>query len=117
MQQCGTYPVKDLSPALQRDALEDGEHGVEEVVKVGDPIVGSVPVLPALCALRTLIGPSAWNGVLHHLIGVVVEAGFVEDAGEELQADDGVDKNDKNDEECNVKERNHCHNYTIKNDL
>ena len=113
----GTYPVKDLRPALQRDALEDGQHGVEEVVEVGDPVVGSVPVLPAFCALRTLIGSSTWYGVFHHLICVVVEAGFVEDAREELEANNGIDKNDKNDEECNVKERNHCHNYTIKNDL
>ena len=112
-----TYPVKDLSPSLQRDALEDGQHGVEEIVEVGDPVVGSVPVLPALRSLGTLVGSSTWNGVFHHLIRVVVEAGFMEDAREELQADNGIDKNDKNDEECNVKERNHCHNYTIKNNL
>ena len=112
-----TYPVKDLSPALQCDALEDGQHGVEEVVEVGDPVVGAVPVLPALGTLGTLVGSSTRNGVFHHLICVVVEAGFVQNAREELEADDGIDKNDKNDEERNVKERNHCHNYTIKNDL
>ena len=41
----------------------------------------------------------------------------MEDSWEEFQTDDGVDKNDKNDKESNVEERNHCHDYTIKYNL
>ena len=38
-------PVEDVRPALQGDALEDGEHGEDEVVKVGDAVVGTLPEL------------------------------------------------------------------------
>jgi hypothetical protein len=49
-----TYPVEDLCPALKCDALKDGEHGQNEVVEVGDPRVGSLPVLCA-CVSRVLL--------------------------------------------------------------
>ena len=111
------YPVKDLCPSLQSDALEDSQHGVEEVVKVSYPVVWTLPVLPALGPVGTRVRPTAWDGLLHHLVRVDVEAGLMEDAGEELQTDDGVDENDKDDEESNVEERDHGHDYTIENDL
>jgi hypothetical protein len=40
-----SYPVEDVRPALQGDALEHCEHGEGKVVKVGDPIVGTLPEL------------------------------------------------------------------------
>ena len=42
-----TYPVEDRRPALHGDALEDGEHGQDNVVEAGDPLVGPLPVLQA----------------------------------------------------------------------
>lgn len=44
----GAHPVEDVSPSLHGDALEDGEHGEEEVVKVGDAPIGALPATPAL---------------------------------------------------------------------
>ena len=112
-----TYPVEDLSPALESDALEDGQHGVEEVVEVGDAVVWSLPILPTLRAVGAVVGAPTRDGLLHHLVRVDVEAGLVKDPWEELQPDDGVDKNDKDDEECDVEERDHGHDYTIEYDL
>lgn len=43
----GAHPIEDVSPSLHGDALEDGEHSKEDVVKVGDAVVGPLPVLPA----------------------------------------------------------------------
>ena len=40
-------PVQDLRPALHGDALEDGEHGVADVVEGGDAVVGPLPLLQA----------------------------------------------------------------------
>lgn len=45
------YPVKDVCPALHSDALEHREHGKQEIVEVGDAVVGT---LPALSANRTI---------------------------------------------------------------
>ena len=42
-----TDPVQDGSPTLHGDALEDGEHGEDDVVEAGDPLVGTLPVLKA----------------------------------------------------------------------
>ena len=42
-----THPVEDRGPALHGDALEDGEHGKDNVVEAGDPLVWSLPVLQA----------------------------------------------------------------------
>ena len=36
---------------------------------------------------------------------------------EEFQANDGIDKDDEDDEKSNVKQGNHGHNYTIQHDL
>lgn len=38
-----THPVHDICPPLHGDALEDGHHGVDDVVKGGDAVVGSDP--------------------------------------------------------------------------
>lgn len=42
-----TDPVQDGGPSLHGDALEDGEHGEDDVVEAGDPLVGTLPVLKA----------------------------------------------------------------------
>ena len=48
-----THPVHDGSPALHGDTLEHSEHGEDDVVEGGDPIVGALPLLQA----DWLIGP------------------------------------------------------------
>lgn len=47
---CGmdTDPVQHVGPALHGDALEDSQHGEQEVVKVGDAAIWSMPALSAL---------------------------------------------------------------------
>ena len=47
------YPVEDGCPALHRDALEHCQHGEDDVVKGGDPVVGPLPLLQA----DRLVGP------------------------------------------------------------
>ena len=47
------YPVEDGCPALHGDTLEHGQHGQDDVVKGGDPVVGALPLLQA----DRLIGP------------------------------------------------------------
>ena len=42
-----THPVEYGCPSLHGDALEDGEHGEDDVVEAGDPLVGTLPVLKA----------------------------------------------------------------------
>lgn len=49
----GTYIVEQFSPALHGDTLEDGEDSKQDVVKLGDSIVWSQPVLSAHGAVRT----------------------------------------------------------------
>lgn len=39
-----THPVKQFSPALHGDTLEDGEDRKQDVVKLGDSVVWSQPV-------------------------------------------------------------------------
>jgi len=41
---CGTYVVEDGRPAFHRDALEDGEHRVDDVVEADDAVLRSLPV-------------------------------------------------------------------------
>ena len=62
------YPVKNLCPPLEGDALEDGEHGLDEVVEVGDAVVGAGPVLAAHRALGAVVVAPARDGLLHHLV-------------------------------------------------
>ena len=40
-----THIVEDIHPALHGDALEHGEHGKQDVVKLRDAVVGPQPVL------------------------------------------------------------------------
>ena len=47
------YPVEDGCPALHSDALEHSQHGEDDVVKGGDPVVGPLPLLQA----DRLVGP------------------------------------------------------------
>lgn len=42
-----TYVVEDVRPSLHGDALEDGEHREQDVVKVGNSKIGAFPVFPA----------------------------------------------------------------------
>ena len=44
-----TYPVEDRGPAFHGDALEHGEHGVDDVVKAGDAMIGTDPLFQAFC--------------------------------------------------------------------
>lgn len=67
----GSYPVEDISPALHRDALENRQHGEEDVVEVGDAAVGALPLAPALGAVLDTEAAAAGEGagrrvVLHH---------------------------------------------------
>ena len=39
-----TYVIHDVSPSLERDALEHGQHRQSEVVEVCDAKVGTLPV-------------------------------------------------------------------------
>ena len=63
-----TDPVEDLGPALHSDRLVDRQHGEAYVVKVGDAVVGSHPVWPALRpvdrAAAAITGLSAGRGWL-----------------------------------------------------
>ncbi len=45
--QVGSYPVKYRSPPLHGDALEDCEHGIDDVVERGDAVVRPLPLLEA----------------------------------------------------------------------
>lgn len=40
-----TYIVEQVSPALHGDTLENGENSKQDVVKLGDAVVWSQPVL------------------------------------------------------------------------
>ena len=42
-----TDPIENGGPALHGDTLEDGEHGKDNVVEAGDPLVRALPVLQA----------------------------------------------------------------------
>lgn len=66
------HPVEDISPALHGDALEDCQHGEEEVVEVGDAAVGAVPPAAALGAvddaLAAVAGEGTWHRVVLHVV-------------------------------------------------
>ena len=57
------------------------------------------------------------NGNVDIYTCLVVIAGFVENAGEELKADDGVDDDDEDDEEGDVEEGDHGHEDGVEDDL
>ena len=60
-------PVEHVGPSLQCDALEDGQHGLADVVKVGDPVLRPLPVVITDCPLGTLIETSARGRLVRHL--------------------------------------------------
>ncbi len=66
------YPVQHVSPAFHSDALEHSQHGKEEVVKVGDSSVGTIPPSPTLWAvnvtLTTMASECTWYRVVLHKI-------------------------------------------------
>lgn len=53
------YPVENVSPALHSDALENRQHGEENVVEVCDAAVGALPLAPALSAIIDTKAPVA----------------------------------------------------------
>ena len=61
------YPVKNLCPPLEGDALEDGEHGLAEVVEASDAPLRPLPVLATLRAVGADEEAAARAGVLHHV--------------------------------------------------
>ena len=61
------HPVKDVDPALHGDALEHCQHGEPDVVKGGDAIVGSLPLLQADGDVE-VAGVGARGGLLRHPI-------------------------------------------------
>ena len=65
------YPVEHICPALHRDALENRQNGKEDIVEVGDPAVGTLPLAPALGRIVETKASAAgkrtrWRVVLHH---------------------------------------------------
>lgn len=64
-----TYPVENLRPSLHGDALEDGQHGEEDVVEGGDAVVGPLPALLALGGGRTDVGALRRLGLVHQCAG------------------------------------------------
>lgn len=118
------YPVHDSRPALVRHTLEDGEHRESEVVEVRDAVIRTRPVTPAhqslvcrtLIAIRTtgmrIAHHFAWQSSLQSdrrsldsklgLTGQFVEASFMHFPRKQLQADDGVDHDDKDHEQSDV---------------
>ena len=54
-----THIIEHIGPALHGDALEDGEHGQAEVVKVGDAVVGPLPPLLADSVTVTVVAQAA----------------------------------------------------------
>ena len=47
----------------------------------------------------------------------IIEAGFMQDAREELQTNDRINEYHKEDEECNVEEGDHRHDNTVEHNL
>lgn len=51
------HPVQHVRPTLHGDALEHRQHGKQEVVKVGDSVVWTLPAFPALGAVDGALAP------------------------------------------------------------
>ena len=47
----------------------------------------------------------------------IIEAGFMEDTRKQLETNDCINKYHKEDQECNVEERDHCHYNTVEHNL
>ena len=71
-----TYGVEDVGPALEGNALEDGEHGEAEVIEVSDTPVRPVPVPlrvadPVGAQRMAIEAGAAWMRVVPHLAYIV----------------------------------------------
>lgn len=53
-----THVVEHGGPALHGDALEDSEHSKQDVVKLGDAVVGADPGVMAGVLVRALPYPT-----------------------------------------------------------
>lgn len=51
------YPVENICPTLHSDALENCQHGEENVVEVCDAAVGAFPFAPALSPIPPAKAP------------------------------------------------------------
>lgn len=65
------YPVEHICPSLHSDALKNCQHGKENVVKVCDPTIGTLPLAPALSPVgdtKTAVPGkrTGWRIILHH---------------------------------------------------
>ena len=100
-------PVEDVGPAFQGDALEDGKHGLKNVVEAGHPLVGSNPTIQACKILHALASLATGLGILNKFVGDVVVTGIVEHSGVEFKTNDGIDEDDKEDKQCNMEEWDH----------
>ena len=100
-------PVEDVGPAFQGDALEDGKHGLKNVVEAGHPLVGSNPTIQACKTLHALASLATGLGILNKFVGDIVVTGTVEHSGEEFKTNDGIDEDDKEDKQCNMEEWDH----------
>ena len=114
---------------------------MEEVVKVCDAIVWPLPVFSTLSAIWTLVVSATGDRILHHLsykyrkikrystrikswiqnilhcTCAIIETGFMENARKQLETNDCINEDHKEDQECDVEERYHCHDNTVEHNL
>ena len=62
-----SHPVEHVGPALEGDALEDGEHGQAEVVEAGDAPLGALPLPATLRAVGAGEYAAAGGRILHNV--------------------------------------------------
>lgn len=62
------YPVENVGPAFHGDTLENGEHGEQKVVKVGDAVVGALPALSANGAIDQAAAAVPWDSARRGLL-------------------------------------------------
>ncbi len=70
-----TYVVQNTGPAFHGDALEDGEHSVDNVVEAGDSVVRTLPVRAAVRSLWTRMSSRSLGdgqGTRRHLFLTIV---------------------------------------------
>lgn len=60
------YPVKNGRPSFHGNALENGQHGKEDIVERGDAVVGPLPAFPANGRVWTNVGTFGGFIGLHH---------------------------------------------------
>jgi len=58
VQKCNSHIVQSGSPAFHGDALEDGQHGVDDVVEADDAVLRSFPALQTRRLIATVIAAS-----------------------------------------------------------